>query len=392
MEVYRTTDDFDFDNISLSTPTGVQGGAYFAKIKNNNEKLFIQTSKCSTKSGVKKSGKKLYCDLMFNNEENDFYNWMEKMEDKIKSLILENKESWFHDDLEKEDIDYNWNSSIRTYKQKFYLFRTFIEKQKLSSGAKLQIFNEEEEKLSIDDVKPTSKMVCILEIKGLKFTSQSFHLECSLIQIMIINEEEILMDKCLIKREKKKEKKKEILEEEELEIKEEKIDLKKKKEDEESNELENETLEKNMVIREEKEENTRENIKEEEKFVKKNDNKIKEIEQKEVVNMKEEDLEKTEKMESLEKNEEILEVNLELPEDLEINKMKLKKPNEVYIEMYKAAKNKAKLAKKLAIQAYLESKEIKKTYMLDLEESSEDEDLEKMIINDEESENKKILN
>ena len=55
MEVYRTTDDFDFDNISLSTPTGVQGGAYFAKIKNNNEKLFIQTSKCSTKSGVKKS-------------------------------------------------------------------------------------------------------------------------------------------------------------------------------------------------------------------------------------------------------------------------------------------------------------------------------------------------
>ena len=103
-------------------------------------------------------------------------------------------------------------------------------------------------------------------------------------------------------------------------------------------------------------------------------------------------LEKTEKMESLEKNEEILEVNLELPEDLEINKMKLKKPNEVYIEMYKAAKNKAKLAKKLAIQAYLESKEIKKTYMLDLEESSEDEDLEKMIINDEESENKKILN
>jgi hypothetical protein len=60
--------------------------------------------------------------------------------------------------------------------------------------------------------------------------------------------------------------------------------------------------------------------------------------------------------------------------------------------MYRSAKNKAKLAKKLAIQAYLESKEIKKTYMLDLGESSDDDDLEKMINNDETEENEKILN
>ena len=68
--------------------------------------------------------------------------------------------------------------------------------------------------------------------------------------------------------------------------------------------------------------------------------------------------------------------------------MKLKKPNEVYIEMYKTAKNKAKLAKKLAIEAYLESKQIKKTYMLEMDDSS-DEDLEKMI-NDSEGQNKLI--
>ena len=214
MDVYRISEDFDFDNISLTTPTGVQGGAYFSKLKNNNEKLFVQTSKCSSKNGIKKSGKKLYCDLMFNNEDSDFYNWMEKMEEKVKSLILKNKESWFHDELEKDDIDYNWNSGVRTYKQKFYLFRTFIEKLKLNNGSKLQIFNEDEEKLTIDDIKSTSKMVCILEIKGLKFTSQSFHLECSLTQIMLINEEEILMDKCLIRREKKK--RKEILENKEI--------------------------------------------------------------------------------------------------------------------------------------------------------------------------------
>ena len=53
----------------------------------------------------------------------------------------------------------------------------------------------------------------------------------------------------------------------------------------------------------------------------------------------------------------------------------LQKPNEVYYRIYKAAREKAKQAKKEAIIAYLEAKNIKKTYMLDdLEESDSDLD------------------
>jgi hypothetical protein len=64
--------------------------------------------------------------------------------------------------------------------------------------------------------------------------------------------------------------------------------------------------------------------------------------------------------------------SLELTEltdaDLEINtdeNMKLKKPNDIYYEIYNAAKEKARTARKLAFDAYLEVKKIKKTYMLD---------------------------
>ena len=54
--------------------------------------------------------------------------------------------------------------------------------------------------------------------------------------------------------------------------------------------------------------------------------------------------------------------------------MQLKKPNEVYYEIYREAKEKAKVAKKAAITAYLEAKNIKKTYMLNnLDSSSEEE-------------------
>jgi rRNA-processing protein FCF1 len=55
------------------------------------------------------------------------------------------------------------------------------------------------------------------------------------------------------------------------------------------------------------------------------------------------------------------------------DKMTLKKPNQVYYEIYKQARKKAKQAKKEAIMAFLEAKNIKKTYMLeDLDESDSD--------------------
>ena len=43
----------------------------------------------------------------------------------------------------------------------------------------------------------------------------------------------------------------------------------------------------------------------------------------------------------------------------------LRKPNQIYYELYKKAREKAKEAKKEVIIAYLEAKNIKNTYMLD---------------------------
>ena len=66
--------------------------------------------------------------------------------------------------------------------------------------------------------------------------------------------------------------------------------------------------------------------------------------------------------------EEIKEVNFSLSNLDDKNTLEsitLKNPNQVYFELYKEAKKKAKNAKKNAVLAYLELKNIKKTYMLD---------------------------
>ena len=53
----------------------------------------------------------------------------------------------------------------------------------------------------------------------------------------------------------------------------------------------------------------------------------------------------------------------------------LKKPNQVYYDLYKKAREKAKQVKKEALLAYLEAKNIKKTYMLEID-SSDDSDFD----------------
>ena len=83
------------------------------------------------------------------------------------------------------------------------------------------------------------------------------------------------------------------------------------------------------------------------------------------------DLEKEEETNQSEKNnDELQEVNLTFDEEDAIT---LKNPNEIYLDIYRQAREKAKKAKQEAIKAYLEAKRIKELYMLEIVDSSEDE-------------------
>ena len=73
------------------------------------------------------------------------------------------------------------------------------------------------------------------------------------------------------------------------------------------------------------------------------------------------------------------EYELELPSETEV--LTLKKRNEVYYDLYKRAREKAKKAKKEAMLAYLNAKQIKHSHMLDLEDEDSESDLESNIEN-----------
>ena len=386
--IVEPNDSFDFSQLSLAHPSGIQGGAYFTKIEYNKKPLYIQTEKSLTRQGIVKSGKKFYCDLMFDKNSESLINWFEKLEEKCQKLLYEKKDAWFQNSLEESDIETAFNSMIRIYKSgKYYLIRTNI-KNNQANEALVKIYNEQQIPLYVEDIKSETEIISILEIQGIKFTSRNFQIEIELKQIMVLDNEP-MFDTCLIKSLKNSNNiiipsipvNKVVETLEEINVNSDNNDFQSIKDEEIEIEIETE----------------RQREKNEESELEKQDNHLDYLENNIVTNFIDHDSTSRENnetnkdnydsidLEIEELNNDIVEENMnEIKEieDLEMNldnlePIKLKKPNEVYFELYKEARNKAKLAKKNAILAYLEVKNIKKTFMLDdLNDSDSDFDNE----------------
>jgi len=357
--------DFDFSKLSLAHPVGIQGGAYFTKILYNNKPLYIQTTKSLTRQGFIKTGKKYYCDLMFDNNSETLIHWFENLEERCQNLIFDKSESWFQNSLEKSDVESAFSSIIRLYKSgKYYLVRTNV-KVGSNNEPSVKIYNENEVPLSVDDVKEDSNIISILEIQGIKFTSRNFQIDIELRQSMVLDNEP-LFDNCLIKTYNSKNanaKQNDCLVKDN-----------------------NEHLEENVSSNESNNDNVTDNIVSTEVHLGKViDANTHELEEKEGdpnedvddINFDIQELEdKTELSELRELDLDIISLENDLGNNID-NPIILKKPSEVYYELYKEAREKAKVAKKNAIIAYLEAKNIKKTYLIDnLYESESDIDAE----------------
>lgn len=397
-------DDKDLNisnNVTLSMPSSVQGGSYFTKIYYAKHPLYMQTPKCVSKQGISTIGKKTYIELVISNEKDgEFISFLENLEKTCIDIIFEKRHLWFTDELEKTDIETAFASIIKSYKNgTSHLLKLNI--NNTSNHAKhgigiggLQtcfVFDENNNSLKFDDVKPETPLITIIEFEGIKFTSKSFQFEMNARQMLVIDEKPIF-NSCLIKPRKKGEQNEfdeESSEKNGGDIKEPPL-------------LTTSTIIKstapvaaasqadnglnNAVDNDITPDNSSEGMKNEEPELfenKKNEECLGEL--KVVKTVK--DLEiKTSQTENKkvkqeenveERDDELVEVNLELPQELELDssfeKLKLQNASEVYYKMYKEAKEKAKSAKKIAVEAYLAAEEIKFTYNLVDNESDSDD-------------------
>ena len=191
--IIEPTIDYDFSNLYLGPPSTLAGGSYFTKIMySNNKLLYLQTPKCLTKQGFVKSGKKIFVDLMFDNNDTVFINWIENLEAKCQELLFSKGETWFQTKLEKDDIETAFTSAFKIYKSgKYYLLRVNVKPT-------IKIYNEANSVVSLEDIAVDKTIISILEIQGVKFTSRSFQIEIELKQSLIVSPDPFL-DGCFIK-------------------------------------------------------------------------------------------------------------------------------------------------------------------------------------------------
>ena len=380
---------YDFSNLHLATPISIQGGAFFTKLLNNNDDVFIQTPKSTTKQGFIKSGKKIHCDLMFDKTNGDFIEWLENLENKLVNLINQKSNAWFQDEIEKDDIENAFASPVKVYKSgNYYLVRCYVESPRMAqSSNQLTIFDESENEVSMENINEDSNIISILQIHGVKFTPKSFQIYIQIKQVMMLSN--TLFKKCIIKHnsnsisntlEKENINENKVVIQKDLdntidpELNDEKVDFSNTLEDLENNEKNNKEDAVDLKeISTEKENNLEEKMKEEE---------IEQIEQIEQIEEEKKEDEKEELEESIDENKnEEKEAKKEsvLEEyDIDINldnleTISLKKPEKIYYDIYLKAKEKAKSARKKALEAYLELKEIKSNYMIDDIDDSDEE-------------------
>lgn len=399
-------DDFNFNGLSLAHPNGLQGGSYFTKLSVNNESLYLQTKRCKTKQGIVKTVKKTYCDLMFDKNDSDVVDWFENLEERLIELIYEKRNLWFHNDLDKDDISSSFSSPIRTYKSgKYYLVRVHLAHANILSSGEFNCYDEQGNTVDPNTLTDQeTKVIPLIEIQGVKFSSRNFSVEISLKQMMVLKKEEEVFNKCLITVPTKGvvEDNNDSLDssENKTEVPQDIVVNKKVVEESTTTELEKIKLtdlasnDSSSIQSSEDNNSVTEitgNVVEETepvsdaKSLDKGNNEDsnkqdigKEDIDKEEISLEIQDLENDTNNQN---NLEEFEVSLETLDVNDNDTVKLRQPNEVYMEIWREARKRAKQARKTAIEAYLEAKNIKSTYMINEIDDSDSEDEFDNIIN-----------
>ena len=374
--IYSTNDEFDafdFSKMELTKPIPVLGGNHFIKfLVKNGSHLYVQPPACISKQGIVKVGKKHYCDLMFTNENEHFIRWVENLEIHCHKYIYENRAKWFDNEMELHDIENYFTSPIKLFKSgKYYTIRANI--QTILDKPKLKIYNEDGEEVEYSAITSTAQLMSIIEVQGIRCSARSFQIDMEIKQAMVLKPAN-LFDRCLFKQPAN-------------------VGIVKTPEVREhvivtSNRMDVVVDDDPIVTPLEEQEHVA-TAPDLGIFVKTDENEpakasMSQSEPEPAINPTE-PTKKEEKMVNV-GSDEMQEIVFDLDELPVNDQITLKNRNDVYYEMYREARRKAKYARDLALASYLEAKNIKNKYMLDDIDDSDDESGESDLENDDENE------
>ena len=408
--IVEPTSDYEFSQLMCISPTSLGGGNYFIRLlqKSGQKPLYIQPPKCSTKQGILKSGKKMYTDLLFKHEDEPFHEFLESLETFCKNQLFHYREKWFDSSLTEDVIEESFLPVSKMYKSgKFHCIRAQIPTRLGKSS--LKIFDEEEQEVSLESINNTSSILTIVEVQGIRCSARSFQLDLEIKQMMLLKPVD-LFETCLFSKKSPKPSSAQpaaistVIKSTEP-IQDPVVNERPVEESLESLEpvaVLDDNQDVNKVIVEDAssidEPEAEPEPEPEPEAIQDNDNvlDLDNINTSSTVNPDQEEQDpmmnsspaKQNTLAILEEN--VDEVDLTVPDDDNQEVFTLKRRNDVYFNMYKEAKRKAKIARDLAISSYLEAKQIRHNYLANQDvsdSSSSDEDDEDDEDNDDKDAN-----
>lgn len=358
-------------------------------------RLRLQLPKCYTKSGIVETASKTYTDLMFDNSEEDvkdMVNLFLALETETARQLHERSSEWFSGETEKmtkEEFEDMITSLVRLVnRQTNVCIRVNIpmsSNQTKSSPKRsikqtqnqpddnsninnsnnnyktnydCQIYNRRSETRELNDIKADTQILPLVEISELRMTSTNINLHVNLIECMILKETNPLPPPPVVRRIN-------LIEKDEKEIEPNVCVEPKTHQSETENHNENITT------------NNDDNNSD---MIKTNEKSNIEIqlqtspETNKTETNTEPEIETGEDEMYMDGLMEIKDFDINENED-EQETITLKKPDQVYKDIYKAAITKAKKLRQVALEAYLDAKKIKAKFMLeDIYDSDDDDD------------------
>jgi len=378
--IYDTNDEFDFNKIRFSKPINVSAGVFMLKFAVGDIPLYINPPKCTMKISAK-GVKRTHCDFVFSQENDQFIRWIENLEKVAQDKIYENRNQWFETELEKEDIESYFTSSLKIYKSgKCYLLKTNLPSAQQQQKQSFKIYDEDENEIQFDAITDSMQIMCVLEVQGVKCSSSNFQIELLVKQMMVLRPVD-LFEKCILKnkinsvtpiitiKQNEESPLENIGNRYNLPIEPIESVLEPNTEPKIEPKIEPNT-ESNLELNEENPTLEEEQAEESATMPTENTGIVASVAGIAVV---------TEPFESTNQDD-MCEVDFDLDDMDEMDTVTIKKRNEMYYEMYMEARRKAKIARDLALSAYLEARRIKNTYMLDdiLDTSDDESDIDEL--------------
>jgi hypothetical protein len=388
-KIYNIKEPLNLERLRLAKPIN-KNGSHFIKTLDIDDPIYFIGPKCFSKQGFVKSGKKVFCDFVFSNEDSDFLAWLENLEESAKKEIYNNRDTWFETPLDEHDIESSMSSPYKPYKSgKFFIVRANV--PTTLDKINIKVYNENETETDPENIKENTKVISVFEFQGIRCSVRSFQFEIELKQILIV-EPEKLFETCIIG---KTETPKVIVTNQDNKVK---NDLENMKESDpitpysedniivKAEELDEDTFSRqeprgfSLPLRLSNPRTPHTKCSSSPEYFAIPSELELEPEQNNIPNPTLEDLEIRSSEETHEVPIEIIDADFPLEDitDSHTEKeppLRLKSRNDVYYKLYKEMRQRAKESKREALANYLEAKRIKSTYLLeDLSESDSDED------------------